>query len=104
MILIIPATGWSKGETTKIVIEGDNLSSPVEITSTDIVGQFNIWNGPGVSTRGPDGVPHPPAYLDQTRSAGADGYGRVTPAGKNDSSKQQPPCDVSDTMRDAMFR
>ena len=69
-IFTIPATGWSKGKTIKIVIKGDHISSPIEITNPDIVDQFNIWNGPGVGTRGPDGVPHPPAYLDPNRSAG----------------------------------
>ena len=69
-ILTIPTTGWSKGETVKIVIAGDNISSPIEITSPEILRQFNIWNGPGVGTRGPDGVSHPPAYLDPKRSAG----------------------------------
>ena len=29
-----------------------------------------IWNGPGVSVRGPDGVQYPPAHLDPTQTAG----------------------------------
>lgn len=69
-ILTVPTTSWSKGATVKILIDGDNLSAPVEIIDPDIVSQFNIWNGPGVSTRGPDGVPHPPAYLDPDNTAG----------------------------------
>ena len=69
-ILGVPTSGWSKGETVKIVIDGDNLSSPIEIASPDVVRQFNIWNGPGVSTRGPDGVQHPPAYLDPDKTSG----------------------------------
>ena len=51
VILIIPATAWSKGATVKIEIEGNNLASPIEITDPNMVGQFNIWNGPGVGTR-----------------------------------------------------
>ena len=70
LILTIPVTTWSKGEIIKIEIEGNNLSSPIEITDPDIVRQFSIWTGPGVSTRGPDGVPNPPAYLDPNLSAG----------------------------------
>ena len=70
MILAVPTSSWAKGETVKIVIHGDSLSSPIEITNPEIVSQFNIWNGPGVSTRGPDGVPHPPAYLDPDKTAG----------------------------------
>ncbi len=69
-ILTSPTTGWSKGETVKIVIAGDNISSPIEITSPEILRQFNIWNGPGVSTRGPDGVSHPPAYIDPDKTSG----------------------------------
>ena len=69
-LLAVSTLVWSKGPTIKIVIEGDALSAPIEITDPDILSQFNIWNGPGVSTSGPDGVPHPPAYLDPGRSAG----------------------------------
>jgi len=54
LILTITVTAWSKGEIIKIEIEGNNLSSPIEITDPDIVRQFSIWTGPGVSTRGPD--------------------------------------------------
>ncbi len=54
LILTIPVTTWSKGEIIKIEIDGNNLSSPIEITDPDIVRQFSIWTGPGVSTRGPD--------------------------------------------------
>jgi len=54
LILTIPVTTWSKGEIIKIEIEGNNLSSPIEITDPDIVRQFSIWTGPGVSNRGPD--------------------------------------------------
>lgn len=69
-LLAVSTLVWSKGQTIKIVIEGDGLSAPIEITDPDILSQFNIWNGPGVSTSGPDGVSHPPAYLDPDKSAG----------------------------------
>ncbi len=69
-LLAISATVWSKGLTIRIAIAGDDLSAPIEITDQDILNQFSIWNGPGVSTSGPDGVPHPPAYLDPKRSVG----------------------------------
>ena len=70
LILIVPVTAWSKGEIIKIEIEGNSLSSPIEITDPDIVRQFSIWTGPGVSSRGPGGVPNPPAYLNPDLSAG----------------------------------
>jgi hypothetical protein len=40
------------------------------ITDPELVSQFNIWNGPGVETRGPDGVRRPPEHLDSDQSAG----------------------------------
>ena len=69
-VLTIPSTGWSKGETIRIKIEGDNLKLPIEIVDSNILSQFNIWNGPGVVTRGPDGVLHFPAHLDSNGSYG----------------------------------
>ncbi len=54
LILTIPVTTWSKGEIIKIEIEGNNLSSPIEITDPHVVRQFSVWTGSGVSTRGPD--------------------------------------------------
>ena len=45
----------AKGPTLRIEILGDGLQSPIVITDPDILGQFSIWNGPGVSMSGPDG-------------------------------------------------
>jgi hypothetical protein len=69
-LLAISTSGWPKGSIVRIVIEGDGLAAPVEITAPDILGQFSIWNGPGVMTTGQDGNPHPPAYLDSSRTTG----------------------------------
>ncbi len=68
-ILALPILAWSKGETIQIDIDGAGLASPIEIIDPAIVGKFNIWNGPGVSTS-TYGVPDPPAYLDPNRTAG----------------------------------
>ena len=46
LILTITVTAWSKGEIIKIEIEGNNLSSPIEITDPDIVRRWHpvtIW-------------------------------------------------------------
>lgn len=71
-ILLIFATwaSWSKGQNIRIEIVGDGLAEPIVITDSEILGQFNIWNGPGVTVRGPDGVPYPPAHLDPGKSHG----------------------------------
>ena len=41
-------TAWSKGAITKIVIDGEDLSAPIEITNPKILDRFTIWSGPGV--------------------------------------------------------
>jgi hypothetical protein len=68
-LIAIPAVVWSKGATTKIAIRGDDLSSAIEITDPEILGRFNIWNGPGVSTWSHD-KQDPPAWADPTRVGG----------------------------------
>ena len=68
-ILAIPTTGWTKGPTFKIEIQGDYLESPIEITDPRIVGSFSIWNGPGVFTYSA-GQMDPPAWADPTKADG----------------------------------
>ncbi len=70
LILAVSTTSWSKGQNIRIEIVGDGLSTPIVITYPEILNRFNIWNGPGVSVRGPDGVKYPPAHLDPNKSAG----------------------------------
>jgi hypothetical protein len=69
-LLTVPSLAWSKGETIKIVIEGDDLLVPIEITDPEVVGQFSIWNGPGVGVRDPLGEPDPSAYVEPEGSVG----------------------------------
>jgi hypothetical protein len=49
----------AKGRTLRIVIEGVNLSGPIEITDPKILNDFNVWTGPGIQvtnqTTNPDG-------------------------------------------------
>jgi hypothetical protein len=70
LLLVVPTASWSKGQTIRIEIAGDGLTDPIVITDPELLSQFNIWNGPGVSVRGPDGVPYPPAHLDPNQSGG----------------------------------
>lgn len=42
-----PSRLLAKGTTTKIVIEGPDLSRPMEITDRKILANFNVWAGPG---------------------------------------------------------
>lgn len=69
-LLIIPLIGWSKGQTTRIVIEGDNLTAPIEITDPDILNQFSIWDGPGVGMRDPSEAPDLAIYVESDGSVG----------------------------------
>jgi hypothetical protein len=52
VIALFPLAVSAKGETTRIVIAGDGLSSPIDITERSIVEAFSIWNGPGVRVNG----------------------------------------------------
>lgn len=64
-ILTIPVTGWSKGEIAKIEIQGDDLNQTIEITNSDIVSSFSIWNGPGVRVNGDQ------IHMEPDRQSGA---------------------------------
>jgi hypothetical protein len=51
----------AKGRTLRIVIEGVNLSGPVEITDPKILNNFNVWTGPGVQVR--DQTTYPEGFI-----------------------------------------
>lgn len=68
--LMAAPAAWSKGPTIQITIEGDGLSAPIVITDPEILDQFNIWNGPGVSMTGPDGEMTDTAHLDPDQAEG----------------------------------
>ena len=48
-----PSRLLAKGATTKVVIEGPNLSKPIEITDRKILANFNVWTGPGTFSTQP---------------------------------------------------
>ena len=39
---------WAKGAITKIIIDGQDLDAPLEITDPATLSRFTIWSGPGV--------------------------------------------------------
>ena len=45
---LLTESAWSKGPIVKIVIEGGQLTQPLEITDSDSLDKFTIWSGPGV--------------------------------------------------------
>jgi hypothetical protein len=50
--LAVPASLAAKGITTRITIAGDHLAKPIEITDPNILRNFNVWSGPGVTVGG----------------------------------------------------
>jgi hypothetical protein len=51
--LIVPSRLLAKGATTKIVIEGGDLTKPIEITDRKTLVNFNVWTGPGTFSTQP---------------------------------------------------
>lgn len=70
LLLASATTGWSKGQITRIVIAGDYLTDPIEITDPEILDKFSIWNGPGVGMPDPESKPNLSAYVEPSGSAG----------------------------------
>lgn len=50
VLLLGPSPLAAKGKTTKIVIQGQDLSMPIEIADANRVEKFQIWTGPGTSS------------------------------------------------------
>ncbi len=54
LLLVAPLRLLAKGRTTRIVIEGPELSKPIEIMDPKTLANFNVWTGPGTfSTQQP---------------------------------------------------
>src|SRR5262245_7186384 len=49
LLVVFSATAilFAKGTTTKIVITGEGLTRPIEISDPAILQNFNVWAGPG---------------------------------------------------------
>lgn len=50
LILYVPAPLLAKGKTVKITIKGADLKTPIEISDSRILANFQVWTGPGTST------------------------------------------------------
>lgn len=51
LIVGIPGLLSAKGRTVRITISGADLKSPIQITDPRILANFNVWTGPGTSSR-----------------------------------------------------
>jgi len=56
LTITIPASLSAKGKTVRITIKGGDLKSPIEITDPKILGNFNVWTGPGTSSNEGQGL------------------------------------------------
>jgi hypothetical protein len=55
VLFVAQAHLFAKGTTTKVVIRGEGLRGPVEITDPQTLKTFNIWSGPGTRMNGVEG-------------------------------------------------
>jgi hypothetical protein len=67
-ILLLTAYAGGKGDTVRIVIRGESLAAPIELTDPAIVSQFQVLAGPDAGRPGfiidwPRGVANPPKGL-----------------------------------------
>jgi hypothetical protein len=46
---------FAKGITSKILITGDGLEHPLEISDPEVLKNFNVWSGPGTIANGVEG-------------------------------------------------
>jgi len=58
-----PSSVLAKGKTTKVVIEGPDLSKPIEITDQKILAIFNVWAGPGTFSTQPGFNASAPGFI-----------------------------------------
>ena len=61
---LIASTALGKAPVRQIDIAADSMAAPIEITEPNVVGKFNIWNGPGVRVNGK------PVHLDPANQEG----------------------------------
>jgi hypothetical protein len=63
LLSVAPSVVLAKGATTKIVIEGPDLSKPIEISDPKVLAHFNVWAGPGTSSTRPGFNANAPSFI-----------------------------------------
>ena len=63
LLLAIPAGLFAKAETSKILIKGDDLSAPIEITDPSVLTKFFVWAGAGTSCTGDCSPPSTESFI-----------------------------------------
>ena len=63
LTLIFASRLLAKSATTKIVIDGADLTKPIEITDPRVLTNFNVWTGPGTSSNAPGFNANAPGFI-----------------------------------------
>jgi hypothetical protein len=63
LLSVAPSVVLAKGATTKIVIEGPDLSKPIEMSDPKVLAHFNVWAGPGTSSTKPGFNINAPSFI-----------------------------------------
>jgi hypothetical protein len=52
VLLALPLVASAKGQIVRLIVHGADLSAALEIIDSEVVGSFDIWQGPGVQVNG----------------------------------------------------
>jgi hypothetical protein len=63
LLLAIPAELFAKAKTSKIIIKGADLSTPIEITDPKMLANFGVWTGTGTSCSPNCPPPSPESFI-----------------------------------------
>ena len=63
LLLANPARLFAKGPTLKIVIQGADLTTPIEIRDKKVLADFDVWSGMGTYSNKPGFDPTTPSFI-----------------------------------------
>jgi hypothetical protein len=63
LLLLNPALLFPKGETVKIIIQGADLKTPIQITDLKVLANIQVWSGPGTSSSVQSFDPKAPSFV-----------------------------------------
>lgn len=49
-LLLVGTFAFGKANTSRITVQGDTLTSPIEITDARVLAQYRVWSGPQTSS------------------------------------------------------
>ena len=63
VVLASPAWLFAKSETAKIIIQGADLKTPIQITDRKVLANIKVWSGPGTNSSVPGFDPKAPNFI-----------------------------------------